>query len=800
MRLTPGIRLGGYEIVALIGAGGMGVVYRARDTRLGRIVALKLTEEVSTDGRARSLLLREAQHASALNHPNICTIHEIGEANGTSFIVMEYVEGRPLNEMVPPDGLPVSTVVSVGTQIADAVAYAHEQGIIHRDLKPSNVVITPQGLVKILDFGLATRTWHEGASHASTIQVTQQGTIAGTIAYMAPEVLQGTPANAKSDIWSLGALLQELTTGAPPFAGSTGFELSSRILRDVPRPLPNQVPAGLSAVVARCLMKDPRERYDSARDVKAALAVGDSEIHPRAAVRRLAPHRMGLVAGLGTLAVLLAWFAFFSGEVGAVSSIAVAPFVNVGGDPETEYLSDGITESLINSLAQLPADQLKVIALNSVLRYKGRELDPSSMGRDLAVGAVVVGRVVHRSGTLSVSAELVNVRDQRRLWGATYNRKMADVLTIQEEIAASVSETLQLRIDGGGKEKLTKRYTANPDAYGLYLKGRYVWNKYTEAGWTQAIDYFRQALELDPSYALAWAGIADSYYQLSSLVLLPGAAIPLARTAALKALEIDDSLGEAHASLGIIKAQYDWDRAGAEKEFRRAIELSPNYATARQWFGMYHFANGQFVDALHEFSEARQLDPLSLIIAVMATWPLPYLERHDDALRQLQMAMEMFPDVPDLVSYFHDLRGEGYARRGMQDEAVADFLIGFRTQAMTGGGAEAVSALREAHQQSGMKGYWQKQQELGTAWYEKDVEAARQQRQARYVSPYRLAELHARLDQKDEAFALLERCYGDRDESLVWLHVESLKVDSPWQSIRADPRFTDLLRRLGFAA
>jgi eukaryotic-like serine/threonine-protein kinase len=804
MSLSPGARLGPYEIVGLIGAGGMGQVYRARDTRLGRTVAIKLVQDLAADDRAGKRLVREAQHASALNHPNICTIYEIGEANGQPFISMEYVEGQPLNEVTPQDGLPIESVVGFGIQIADAVAHAHDHGIVHRDLKPSNVIVTPEGRVKVLDFGLATRTWHEGAAHAVTAApLTQPGVIAGTIAYMPPEVLQGKLADVRSDIWSLGTMLYELTTGSLPFDGRTAFELSSQILREPPPPLPAHVSAGLSATIERCLMKDPGQRYQRASEVRAALEASRSAVAmPRLPhlphLRRL--RRPAVLAGLATITALLAYLSFFSEPALAVSSIAVVPFVNAGNNPDTEYLSDGITESVINSLAQLPESTLKVIALNSVMRYKGREIDPQAMGRDLAVEAVVVGRVVQRQDILSVSAELVNVRDKSRMWGASYNTKMADVLAMQEEIATQISDNLRLRLNPDAKKTLTKRYTDNVEAYQLYLKGRYLWNQYTEEGWTKAIDYFRQALDVDPGYALAWAGIADSYYQLSSTVRLPSEVIPRARAGAIRALEIDDSLAEAHASLGIIKAQYDWDRPGAEKEFRRAIQLNPNYATGRQWFGMYLFANGQFDEALVEFRRAQELDPFSLIIAVTAIWPLPHLGRHDEALTQLQKVIELHPTVPDLKSYFHELRGEGYLEEKMYDEAAADFLLGFKTNILTGGGQEAVGALASAYKMSGINGYWQKQLDLATVHYRQQVELANRQSQPRYVSPFRLAELYARLDQKDRAFALLEQCYEHRDESLVWLKAESSSAGSSWQSLASDPRFKDLLGRLGLGA
>jgi len=799
-RLTIGAHLGHFEIVGRVGAGGMGEVYRARDTLLGRTVAIKLVGGLSADDRARAQLLREAQHASALNHPHICTIYEVGDADGQPFIVMEHVEGQPLSALITKGGLRPETVVRYGSQIADALVHAHDHGIIHRDLKTSNVVITPDGQAKVLDFGLAKRTSHEGAELAATVPVTYPGTIAGTIACMAPELLQGAPADVRSDIWALGVLIYEMTTGVAPFDGKTEFELSSQILREPPRPLPPDAPAGVHAVLLRCLVKDPAQRYQRAAEVRAALDANQSApvgiaTAPR---QRLVP-RARLVASAGALGLGLAvWFYVVGGPPRTIHSIAVLPFVSMGGTPETEYLSDGLTEGVINSLAQLPQPTLTVIALNSVLRYKGREIDPQAVGHDLSVAAVVIGRVVQRSDRLSVSAELVNVSDRTRMWGNTYNATLSEFPVVQEEIAAKISDNLRLRLSRDQKKRLTKRYTDNIEAYQLYVKGRYFWNKYTDDGWKKAIDYFNQAIEMDPSYALAWAGIADSYYQLSSLVLPPSEAIPKAKAAAANALAIDEGLAEAHASLGIIKAQYDWDRQGAAKEFRRAIEINPNYATAHQWYGMYLFADGQFDHALLELTRAQQLDPFSLFIAVTAVWPLVNLGRHDEAIVQVQKIMEMHPEVSDVTAYFHELRGEMYVQEGMYDEGVAEFLKGFRTKAVTGDSPETIETLKHAYQVSGIEGYWQKQLDLATERYRNERQRAKQQSESRYVSPFLVAQLHARLGDKDGAFALLEECYQSRDESLAWLKAESLRPDSPWEALRADPRFTELLQRIGF--
>jgi len=797
MSLAVGARLGAYEILGAIGAGGMGTVYRARDTRLGRTVAIKVIKDVAADPHARNRLVREAQHASALNHPNICTIHEIGDLDGQPFIVMELVEGRRLHEVVGHDGLPLDRVVGYGVQIADAVAHAHDHGIIHHDLKALNVIVTPEDRVKILDFGLATRTWYPGAEQAPTLHLTRPDVIAGTVAYMAPELLLGKPADVRSDIWALGAMIYELTTGRLPFGGDTEYEVSARILREPPQPLPSRVAAALAAMIDRCLMKDPEQRYQRAADVRAALEAS-AKTEPAASLALPLPRpRPAIAAALAAILAVVGYLFLFSGRALAVSSIAVVPFVNVGNNPDTEYLSDGITESVINSLAQLPQTQLKVIALSSVLQYKGRQIDPQAMGRELAVETLVIGRVVQRPDVLSVSAELVNVRDKSRIWGETYNTKIADVLSLQRDLAAKISDNLRLRLDNESKKLLTKRYAENVEAYQLYLKGRYLWNKYTEDGWTKAIDYFRQAIAIEPGFALAWAGLADSYYQLSSVVLLPSEAIPKARAAALKSLELDDTLAEAHVSLGMIKSQYDWDRRGAEREFKRAIALNPNYATAHHWFGQYYLSNGQFNDSLIELRRASEIDPFSVSIALISVGALQALGRHEDALRLVTSVMDMHPETPVAASLFYDVRGQRYLMNGMFDAAVADLVRGYEMNFVTGGGPEAIKVLTEAYNASGITGFWQKELELAIASYRKSVEEATHQSPTRYVSPCKLAGIYVRAGDTDRAFALLEEAYTNRDENLLWLKAESLSAGSQWRSVASDPRLLDLIKRLG---
>jgi eukaryotic-like serine/threonine-protein kinase len=799
MSLDSGARLGPYEILAAIGSGGMGVVYRARDTRLGRIVAIKLARPLTFDDLQARRLLREAQHASALNHPNICTLHEIGDADGQPFIVFEYVDGEPVSALIPKGGLPHQAVVAFGSQIAAALEHAHARGIVHRDLKPANVVVTADRRVKVLDFGLAQRLWHEGAAQAATVPLTQPAGFAGTIAYMAPEALRGAAADPRCDIWALGVMLHEMAAGAPPFRGRTEFELSSRILQEPAAELPASVPPALRAVVAKCLEKDPARRYQHAEEVRAALdACAAGSVHSTAAVRLPRLVRPRMLAGAAATAIALFLLnRFFIVPVLAITSVAVVPFASEGTAPDDEYLSDGVTEGVIDKLAQLPRSTLKVIAFNSVRGYKSRSIDTSAVGKELHVGAVVVGRLAQTGSGFSVTSELVNASDRSRMWGKTFTATIADLPTVQTEIAAQVSAALRVPVNPEQKDHLARRTTGNAEAYRLYLKGRYFWNKYTEDGWKRSIDLFKQAIDLDPTDAAAWAGLADSYYQLSSLVLLPAEAMPLARAAATRALAIDDGLAEAHASLGIIKEQYDWDPKAAAREFQKALELNPSYAPAHVWYGTHLFANTHFEAALAEFTTSRELDPLSVLITVASVWPLPHLGREQEAVAEIKRSLDIFRDAPELVDYFHQVQGDAYLHQGRYADAVAELTIGWKTKALCGDDPQTAAALARAYAVSGLAGYWRQQLACAVPHHQQEVEASRKNASRRYVSPKWLAELYARLGDGEQAFALLREAFDNRDENLRFLKAESLLADSPWQHLRPDPRFAQLLRGMG---
>jgi serine/threonine protein kinase/Tfp pilus assembly protein PilF len=797
--LSTGAHLGPYDILGPLGSGGMGEVYRARDPRLGRDIAIKvLPAAFSTDPDRLRRFEQEARAAAALNHPNIVTIHSVEEASGIRFLTMELVEGTSLSDLIPKDGLPLDRLLNIAIPLADAISAAHQTGITHRDLKPANVMVTPDGRVKVLDFGLAklreTSPVEPAVSALPTMALTREGRIVGTVTYMSPEQAEGKPVDHRSDIFSLGVLLYEMATGARPFTGDTSVSVLSSIIKDTPRSvteLKPVLPRDLSRIIKRCLAKDPEYRYQSAKDLRndlrelqqdsdgSELQVSRaSRVDPGTPVGVATGHRTARRATIGALVLLAValvlgrlWFTRAS-TGGAIDSLAVLPFVNIGADPNTEYLSEGITENLINSLSQLPT--LRVVPRSTVFRYKGRELDFQKIGRELTVRAVLTGRVVQRGDTLNIQTDLVDVTSDSQLWGHQYTRTLADLITVQEEIATAVSDKLRLRPTPDEQKRLTKRSTENAEAHQLYLKGQYYWNRRTGQTLRQATEYFQQAIDKDPGYGLAWAGLADGYalYGFNGAGS-PRDAAPRAKEAALRALRIDDTLAEAHTALGVIKLVYDWDWSGAEREFKRAIELNPRDGSSHMRYGGYFEDLGRMDDAIAEHKRAQEIEPLSLIIGAVAGRIFYHARQYDRAIGELGKNLELDPNFAQTHLYL----GLAREQQARYVDAIAELHKGLT---LSEGESEMAGALGHAYGVSG------KREEA-----EKALVDLKNRSTQHYVAPFDVALVYVGLGAKSSTFDWLDKAFEDHSTWLMWI-----KVDPRFDGIRDDPRYHDLLRRM----
>lgn len=786
MPLSSNTQLGPYRIVEPIGSGGMGEVYRARDTKLDRTVALKiLPHDLAESEERRTRFLREARAASAIDHPNVAHIYEIGEADGVHFIAMQYVGGTSLAEKAQRGPLASADIINVGLQVADALDAAHGRGIVHRDIKPANLVLDERGQIKVLDFGLAKtlgRAQSEHDSDAATEPKTAAGMVMGTVQYMSPEQALGRDVDGRSDIFSLGVVLYELTTGRLPFSGASPTETIERIVNAQPEAIARfnyDVPAELERIIRKCLEKAPADRYQSAKELVVDLRhlKRDSESGGRIAAAPTKRHR-SLALGAGSL-VLVALAAgglfWFLGNSERIDSLAVLPFENGSDDPDAEYFSDGVTESIINSLSRLP--NVKVISRTSAFHYKGRAIDPRTVGQELEVEALVLGRVVQRDDELVISAELVRTADSGQVWGEQYRRTAADVFDIQKDMAREITEALRVQLSEEQEGLLTKQYTQDAAAYEAYLKGRYQWNRRTEDGLRRAIDFFREAIERDGNYAPAFAGLADSYISSGFYYSPPHDVFPEARAAAERALEVDPTLGEAHASLGYIKAMYDWDFADSESEFQRAIELDPAYATAYHWYSEPLIITGRSQEAMERIRKAVELDPLSRIInATLGLW-LAYTERHQEAERQFEKTLELDPSWP-LV---HLWRAQNYELQGLFSEAIPHYETSVALDEASFAAPFALGSLGHAYAKSGRI-------EEARAVLEQLDELA----ESRYVRPYERAVVYAGLGDLELCFEWLERAYEERSTEMPFLAVLPIRAD-----IENDPRFAELVRRLG---
>jgi eukaryotic-like serine/threonine-protein kinase len=843
MTVVAGTRFDRYEIISPLGAGGMGEVYLARDMRLERKVALKLLLDERTRDDQRLLRFeQEARAASALNHPNIITIYEIADYGSTHFIATEFIEGLTLRKILADGKMPVIAALDVAIQVASALSAAHEAGIIHRDIKPENVMLRRDGIVKVLDFGLAklietgvgTGDWGMGTgksgaesggsgventaispilTHHSPLH-TDPGTVMGTATYMAPEQARGWRVDARADIFSLGVVLYEMVAGRAPFDGPTPIDVMTQVLDRDPRPLTSfsyGSPVELQRIVSKAMRKDREERYQTVKDLLLDLKSLKRELEatttmsyaanaetpsgsriPMASsttspsepivvraissaeyiVGEIKRHKRGFLLSVVVLAMaVFATLTFVINRDHPIESIAVLPLVAQNDDPQagadTAAIGDAIADSIINNLTQLP--NLDVKPRGAVLAYKGREVDPREVGNALDVHAVLTGRIIRRGDTLQVIVSLADTRDNRNLWGQTYNRKISDLLLIQQEIASSVSEKLRLKLSGQEKRLLEARQ--------LYLKGRNAWNKRTPDSILEGVKLLEQAIQADPSYAEAYAGLADCYNMLVNYsVLPPNEAFPKAKEAAEKALELDENLAEAHTARAFIYFMWEWNWADAGSEYRRAIELKPNYSSALQWYSSLLAATGRSDEALAQVKQARDLDPFSLSIAAHPGW-INYLARNAEAtVREAKQALKLDPNFLPARRYL----ALGYDLQGKYNESVPEFQ---KALALSPGSTLIKAELGYAFAKSGKR-----EDALRVL---DELQRSPGQRRA---SPFHLALVHIGLGENERAIELLESAYNERAERLVWL-----RADPRFDPLRLDARFNEILRGMGLA-
>ncbi len=758
-----GRTIGSYQVLSRLGAGGMGDVYLARDGKLDRQVALKLLPvQLTADPDRLRRFHSEARSASALNHPNILVVHDFGEHDGRPFIVMEYIEGQTLRRRLDAGAVPVREAIEIGMQVANALAAAHARGIVHRDVKPENVMVRPDGYVKVLDFGLAKlMTARAAAGDLDPTLYTQPGIVMGTPRYMSPEQARGLELDARTDVWSLGVILYEMVAGRPPFDGATPADVLAAILGAEPVPLDLralQAPQTFGRLVARMLAKNVAGRFASARELHADLAALKSELD--AGAGRTPTPRRGSTA---------------PSDLPGIDSLAVLPFENASGDPDTEYLSDGITESLINRVSQIPG--LRVVPRSTAFRYKGRDIDPHKVGRQLKVRTVLTGKVIQRGDTLSVQADLVDVGQQAQLWGERFVRRVSDIFAVEDEIAGQITDKLRLKVTGEERDRLGRRYTENTEAYHLFLKGRFYWSKRTRPNLRKSVEYFEQAIAKDAGYALAYAGLADSYVVMSVFdVGVPGDLMAKAKTLVRRALEIDPDLPEAHAELCIIWPTLDRDWDAADDAFRSVMKRTPKYWLAHDHYAMTLAARGRFEEALAEVRRGQALEPLSVVVHHHVAWICLLARRYDDAIVECRSAIDMDPAFP----MAHLWLGVSLEQKGLYEEAIGS--LDEAVKCMGGGVSIGVGAAAHAYAMSGR------------------VEEARRRlvelqeaRAGRYVEPYGIALVSAALGDREDALRWLEQAYQDHS---FWLAFWA-KVDPRLDVLRDDARFQDLLRRLG---
>jgi len=829
-----------YRILRRLGKGGMGEVLLGEDTKQhGRKVALKvLPPEVTRSESRLRRFKQEARAVLALNHPNILTIYEIGQTADTHYIATEYIEGETLRHCLWRGPMKLDETLGVGIQVAMALEAAHTAGIVHRDIKPENIMLRQDKFVrdrfvKVLDFGLAKLTDRDAPTtdpEAVTIPITETspGAIMGTTGYMSPEQALGENIDERSDVFSLGVVLYEMLAGEQPFKGKTDSHTRVSIIDHEPVPLVqhvSNVPRQFERIVSKALAKDRLKRYQTITDLKIDLEQLRDELHisdtlepARQAMREtqtdlhssgptivrtqvntvadsttassgndykpVASRKKWIAYAAGVLALLLVVVVaviMFASSSPAINSVAILPFVNDSKDPNVEYLSDGITESIINSLSQLP--NLKVMSRNAAFRFKGSNLDPVEAGRNLNVGAVLTGRLVKRDDRFVIKTELIKVADGSQLWGAEYNSSLADIFSVQDEVSRKISQSLRLRLSGEDEEKLSRRYTKDTEAYDLYLKGRYSWNRRNEEGFRNGIDYFKRAEEKDPTFALAFSGLADSYALLCDIgVERPVDEMPKAKAAAQKAVDADPTLAEAYTSRAFVRLSYDWDWLGAQNDFQQALKLNPKYPTAHQWYASYLMQMGKFSLAKAEIEEAQKLDPLSPIISANNGLYSYYQHNYDDAIAKYKVMLRSDPDFWVARHYL----ALAYVQKGMHPEAIVELRKLIKAPESGPIPDKVVEAESEASASLGFA--------YGMAGKQAEARAIIDQLDAlskhRYVSPLYFAIVYAGMKENDKAIEYLNKAYEARHPGLVLIRIEPM-----FDGLRSDERFKQLIKR-----
>jgi serine/threonine protein kinase/tetratricopeptide (TPR) repeat protein len=772
-----------YQIIEELGKGGMGNVYKAIDTEVQEKIALKLIKpEIAADKKTIERFRGELKLARKISHKNVCRMYDLNKEEATYYITMEFVSGENLKSFIRrAKQLTIGTALSIAKQVCEGLAEAHSLGVVHRDLKPQNIMVDTEGNARIMDFGIARSLKAHG--------ITDAGVIIGTPEYMSPEQVEGKEADQRSDIYSLGIILYEMLTGQVPFEGDTPLSIAVKHKIESPKDpvvYNAQIPEDLSRIILRCMEKNKGKRYQNTKELLSDLENAEKRL---TTAERILPRKKRekhkkikinwknaiVYSGVVLLLVILGWVGFnLTSKPGImIDSIAVLPFIIETENPEIEYLSDGITESLINKLSQV--SHLTVISRYSVFHYKGKSPDIQKVGQELDVKAVLAGRIVERTDGLTISVELVDTKKDRVIWGEQYpKKKMTDVISVQEAISKEIAEKLKLQLTGEEKQRLAKRYTGNTEAYDSYLKGRFYWNKRTEEGMKKGLDYFYKAIEIDPGYALAYAGLADSYNLLSRYSYLsPEEAMPKGIAAAKKALEIDNMLGEAYTSLAFAKRYYEYDWDAAEEEFKKAIKFNPGYATAHHWYAIHLSGLEKHEEATEEIKIALKLDPLSIIINTNVAWVYYFARQYDRAIEQFNKSLDMDPSF----AVTHLRLGRAFLQKGLYKEAKEEFQ---KAITLSGGSTDMIAALGHALALLGNK-----------AEAENILNQLHELSKEKYVSSYELAMIYIGLGQKKTALDWLEKAYTERCQYIVYL-----RTDPRLDSLRSDPRFQALLKKM----